>query len=87
MFLKDHITRTENIKTIQALNHAQIDHDVIALFMTREGIAMQAQDVRSILNSYAQLGSRRLDSNKIQALLTAKKVQADDADLPCPASY
>lgn len=87
MFLKDHITRTENIKAIQALNQAQIDHDVIALFMTREGITMQAQDVRSILNSHEQLGSRRLASKKVQALLAAKKVQADDAGLPCPASY
>lgn len=32
MYLKEHIVRVENIKTMQALDQANIDHKVIALF-------------------------------------------------------
>lgn len=34
MFVKDHIVRVENIKSIQKLDAAGIDHKVIALFLS-----------------------------------------------------
>lgn len=37
MYLKDHIVRVENIKMLQAMHAAKIDHKVIALFMSCEG--------------------------------------------------
>ena len=37
MYLKDHIVRVENIKTMQTLDAAGIDHKVIAMFMSCEG--------------------------------------------------
>lgn len=87
MFLKDHIVRSENIKTIQMLNDAKVDHEVIALFMTTEGVSMQVEDVRSILNSYENLGSSKVPAKKAQALLAAKHVEQDDQSLPCPTCY
>ena len=33
MYLKSHIVRVENIKMLQAMHAAKIDHKVIALFM------------------------------------------------------
>ena len=38
MFIKDHIIHVKNIKTLQTLDAAKINHNVIALFMTCEGI-------------------------------------------------
>ena len=60
MYLKEHIVRVENIKTLQALDQANIDHKVIALFMSCEGIKMQAYEVGAILNSYNALGSKKV---------------------------
>ena len=55
MYLKDHIVRVENIKMLQAMHAAKIDHKVIALFMSCEGMPLQAHDVSSILNHYDTL--------------------------------
>ena len=52
MYLKDHIVRVENIKTMQTLDAAGIDHKVIAMFMSCEGIPMQSPDICAILNNY-----------------------------------
>ena len=87
MYLKDHFVRIENIKAMQALHEANIDHKVIAVFMTSEGIAMQAQDVSCILSSYGLLGTHKLPARKIQALLAAKHIEQEDDSLPCPAAY
>ena len=84
MYLKDHIIRVENIKTLQTLDQAKIDHKVIALFMTTEGIPMEAKDVSVILNTYDALGSKKLPSKKTQALIQAKQLGEDDDSLPCP---
>ena len=45
MFVKDHIVRVENIKSIQKLDAAGIDHKVIALFLSCEGIAIQPNEI------------------------------------------
>lgn len=84
MYLKDHIVRIENIKTLQALDQAHIDHKVIALFMSSEGIAMEAKDVCAILNSYDVLGTKKVPSKKTQALIDAKQMGEEDESLPCP---
>ena len=87
MYLKEHIVRVENIKTMQTLNAAGIDHTVIAMFMSCEGIPMQSPDICAILNNYDTLGSKRLPSKKVKALIDAKQLGEDDESLPCPASY
>ena len=87
MYLKEHIVRVENIKTMQTLNAAGIDHKVIAMFMSCEGIPMQSPDNCAILNNYDTLGSKRLPSKKVKALIDAKQLGEDDESLPCPASY
>ena len=84
MYLKDHIVRIENIKTLQSLADAKIDHKVIALFMSSEGIAMDAKDVSIILNSYDALGTKKIPSKKTQALIDAKQLGEEDESLPCP---
>ena len=86
MYLKEHIVRVENIKTMQTLNAAGIDHKVIAMFMSCEGIPMQSPDICAILNNYDTLGSKRLPSKKVKALIDAKQLGEDDESLPCPAS-
>ena len=87
MYLKDHIVRIENMKVLQALHEAHIDHRVIALFMTVEGIQMQPHEVSVLLNSYDPLGTKKLPSKKAQALIHAKQLGEEDDTLPCPASY
>ena len=87
MYLKEHIVRVENIKTMQTLNAAGIDHKVIAMFMSCEGIPMQSPDICAILNNYDTLGSKRLPSKKVKALIDAKQLGENDESLPCPASY
>lgn len=87
MYLKEHIVRVENIKTMQTLNAAGIDHKVIAMFMSCEGIPMQSPDICAILNNYDTLGSKRLPSKKVKALIDAKQLGEDDESLPCPTSY
>ena len=87
MYLKEHIVRVENIKTMQTLNAAGIEHKVIAMFMSCEGIPMQSPDICAILNNYDTLGSKRLPSKKVKALIDAKQLGEDDESLPCPASY
>ena len=87
MYLKEHIVRVENIKTMQTLNAAGIDHKVIAMFMSCEGIPMQSPEICAILNNYDTLGSKRLPSKKVKALIDAKQLGEDDESLPCPASY
>ena len=82
MYLKDHIVRVENIKMLQAMHAAKIDHNVIALFMSCEGMPLQAHDVSSILNHYDTLGSKKLQ--KVQAMIEAKKLGMEDDSLPCP---
>lgn len=84
MYLKEHIVRVENIKTLQALDQANIDHKVIALFMSCEGIKMQAYEVGAILNSYNTLGSKKVQPKKVQALINAKHLGEEDETLPCP---
>ena len=87
MYLKDHIVRVENIKTMQTLDAAGIDHKVIAMFFSSEGIPMQSADIYAILNNYDALGSRKVPSKKVQALINAKQLGEEDESLPCPASY
>ena len=72
---------------MQTLNAAGIDHKVIAMFMSCEGIPMQSPDICAILNNYDTLGSKRLPSKKVKALIDAKQLGEDDESLPCPASY
>lgn len=84
MYLKEHIVRVENIKTLQTLDQANIDHKVIALFMSCEGIPMQTNEVTSILNTYDALGSKKIPSKKVQALIQAKQLGDEDDSLPCP---
>ena len=87
MYLKEHIVRVENIKTMQTLSAAGIDHKVIAMFMSCEGIPMQSPDICAILNKYDTLGSKRLPSKKVKALIDAKQLGEDDESGGWDASY
>ncbi|WP_180075009.1 MULTISPECIES: hypothetical protein [unclassified Acinetobacter] len=84
MYLKKHIVRMENIKMLQTLDQANIDHKVIALLMSCEGIPLQSHEVTAILNSYDALGARKVPSKKVQALIHAKHRGEQDESLPCP---
>ncbi|SPJ19458.1 hypothetical protein PFCIP103579_0602 [Prolinoborus fasciculus] len=64
MYLKQHVVRIENIKTLQTLDQANIDHKVIALLMSCEGIPLQAHEVTAILNTYDALGAKKVPSKK-----------------------
>ena len=87
MFIKEHIIRIENMKTLQALDAANIDHQVVAMFMTCEGIPLKAFEVSSLLNSYSALGTKKVTSKKVQALIQAKQLGEEDESIPCPAAY
>jgi hypothetical protein len=87
MYLKDHIVRVENVKALQALDAANIDHKVIAMFMSCEGIPLQTYEVSAILNSYEHLGGKKVPTKKVQALIQAKQLGEEDESLPCPAAY
>lgn len=84
MYIKDHIIRIENIKTLQALDAANINHKVIALFMNCEGIPLKEFEISAILNSFDHLGIKKVSSKKVQALLKAKHLSEQDETLPCP---
>lgn len=84
MYIKDHIVRIENIKTLHALDAVNINHKVIALFMTCEGIPLKEFEVSAILNSFDSLGSKKIPSKKVQALLKAKQLSEDHDTFPCP---
>ena len=87
MYLKDHIVRVENVKALQALDAANIDHKVIAMFMSCEGIPLEASDVSAILKQFDVLGQHKASRKKAKALLQAKMNHFEDDELPCPASY
>jgi hypothetical protein len=77
----------ENVKALQALDAANIDHKVIAMFMSCEGIPLQTYEVSAILNSYEHLGGKKIPTKKVQALIQAKQLGEEDESLPCPAAY
>ena len=87
MIFKNHIVRVENIKTMQMLNEAQLDHQVIAMFMTCEGIPLEAHEVSAILKQFDALGQHKASNKKAKILLQAKMKHFEDDELPCPASY
>lgn len=87
MELKAYLHRLENIKAIHDLDAAGLDHHVIAVFLSAEGISMTAQEVTTIVNTYDALGKvklLKLPSKKVQALINAKKLGQNDETLPCP---
>ena len=84
MYLKQHVVRIENIKTLQTLDQANIDHKVIALLMSCEGIPLQAHEVTAILNTYDALGAKKVPSKKVPALIHAKQRGEEVDTLPCP---
>lgn len=84
MHFKAHIIRTENFRTIMALATAKIDHKVIAMFMTSEGVPLQAHEVSALINSFNALGGKKIPSKKVRTLIQAKQMGEDDESLPCP---
>ena len=72
MELKAHFHRLENIKAIHDLDAAGLDHHVIAVFLSAEGISITAQEVTSIVNTYDALGKVKLLSKKCRHLLMPK---------------
>jgi hypothetical protein len=87
MNISQHITRAENIKVIQSLHAAGIDHKVISAFMKSEGVELETLDINIILNSFNALGEKKISSKKMQALIQAKLTVEEDESFPCPASY
>ncbi|MEG0482193.1 MAG: hypothetical protein RR569_03695 [Acinetobacter sp.] len=87
MIFKDHIVRIENIKTMQMLNAAKLDHKVIAMFMSCEGVPLEKADVSAILQQYDSLGQHKVSYKKAKALIQAKMNHFEDSELPCPTAY
>ena len=84
MELKAHLYRLENIKAIHDLAAAGVDHHVISVFLSAEGIDLSALQVTNIVNTYDALGKEKVPSKKVQALINAKKIGQEDENLPCP---
>lgn len=84
MFIKDQVFRAENFKALKEMHEAGIDHRVIAMFFTSEGIALKAQDISSMVHSYEAMALVKLPSKKVQALIHAKQMSVEDESLPCP---
>lgn len=84
MELKAHLYRLENIKAIHDLAKVGVDHHVISVFLTAEGIELSSLEVTNIVNTYDELGKEKLPSKKVQALINAKKIGQEDENLPCP---
>ena len=84
MELKAHLYRLENIKAIHDLAAAGIDHHVISVFLSAEGIDLSALEVTNIVNTYDALGKEKVPSKKVQALINAKKIGQEDENIPCP---
>lgn len=84
MELKAHLYRLENIKAIHDLATAGIDHQVISVFLSAEGICITPIEVTNIVNTYDALGKEKAPTKKVQALLAAKKICQEDENLPCP---
>ena len=84
MELKAHLYRLENIKAIHDLAAAGVDHHVISVFLSAEGIDLSALEVTNIVNTYDELGKEKVPSKKVQALINAKKIGQEDENLPCP---
>lgn len=74
MELKTYLHRLENIKGIHDLDAAGLDHHVIAVFLTAEGISMTAQEVTTIVNTYDALGKVKLPSKKYRRLSMLKNL-------------
>lgn len=84
MELKAHLYRLENIKAIHDLAAAGIDHHVISVFLSAEGIDLSALEVTNIVNTYDALGKEKVPSKKVRALIAAKKIGQEDENIPCP---
>ena len=84
MELKAHLYRLENIKAIHELAGAGIDHHVISVFLSADGIELTALEVTNIVNTYDALGKEKIPSKKVQALIAAKKASQEDENFPCP---
>ena len=84
MELKAHLYRLENIKAIHDLAAAGVDHHVISVFLSAEGIDLSALEVTNIVNTYDALGKEKVPSKKVQALKKKKKIGQEDENLPCP---
>ncbi|QER39368.1 hypothetical protein F2A31_06460 [Acinetobacter suaedae] len=84
MELKAHLYRLENIKAIHDLAKAGIDHHVISVFLTAEGVELTTLEVTNIVNTYNALGKEKVPNKKVQALIAAKKIGQEDENLPCP---
>lgn len=72
MELKAHLYRLENIKAIHDLAKAGVDHHVISVFLTAEGIELTALEVTNIVNTYDALGKEKLPSKRYKHLLLQK---------------
>lgn len=83
MELKAYLHRLENIKAIHDLDAAGLNHHVIAVFLSAEGISMTAQEVTTIVNTYDALGKVKLP-NKSAGTDQCQKLGQNDETLPCP---
>lgn len=87
MLIRDHIVRIENFKLMQMLDEAQVSHQVIAAFLTSEGISISSTEVTALLAKYDALGVKKLSQKKANAIIQAKMDHFSDSELPCPLTY
>ena len=81
MELKTHLYRLENIKAIHDLAKAGVDHHVISVFLTAEGIKLTTLEVTNIINTYDALGKEKIPSKTNQAWLSARISQRRNGNL------
>lgn len=73
MELKAHLYRLENIKAIHDLAAAGVDHHVISVFLSAEGIDLSALEVTNIVNTYDVLEKEKYQAKKCRHSLPRKK--------------
>jgi hypothetical protein len=73
MELKAHLYRLENIKAIHDLATAGIDHQVISVFLSAEGICITPIEVTNIVNTYDALGKEKVPTKKYKPYSLLKK--------------
>lgn len=82
--IKDQINRVGSFKAIHLLHNAGIHHQVIAVFMTHEGLPISAEQVSALVAIYDECGHFKVPHKKIRAMIRAKDIGQQDEMLPCP---
>lgn len=84
MKIQDNLHCINNLKHIKQLHDAGIDHAVIAHFFQSENIAIEENQISTILHASIALQQQPISATKLTALMRTKADLVDAEQLPCP---